>query len=134
MTPDAPGIACGVDIVSVARIRAAVERSGTPFLGKYWTPEELRYCDGRAERLAARWAAKEATMKVLEGGFDRFDPRSIEVRRDAGGVPRLALSAEAAAHAQASGLGSWSVSLSHEQEHAVAMVTALRWPSAPTRS
>lgn len=123
-----PGVACGVDIVSVARIRAAVERSGPRFLQKYWTEDELAYCAGRPERLAARWAAKEAVMKVLEGGFDRFDPLSIEVRRDAGGVPRLELAAAAADHAREVGLASWSLSLSHEQEHAIAMVTALRWP------
>ncbi|MET0467827.1 MAG: holo-ACP synthase [Aeromicrobium sp.] len=124
-----PGVACGVDLVSVARIRAAVERSGPRFLHKYWTEGELAYCAGRAERLAARWAAKEATMKVLEGGFDRFDPLSIEVLRDAGGVPRLELAGAAADHAQETGLTSWSLSLSHEQDHAVAMVTALRWPT-----
>ncbi|MBA4608148.1 holo-ACP synthase [Aeromicrobium sp. Marseille-Q0843] len=123
-----PGVACGVDIVSVARIRAAVERSGPRFLQKYWTEDELAYCAGRPERLAARWAAKEAVMKVLEGGFDRFDPLSIEVRRDVGGVPRLELAAAAADHAREVGLASWSLSLSHEQEHAIAMVTALRWP------
>ncbi|WP_286929337.1 MULTISPECIES: holo-ACP synthase [Aeromicrobium] len=123
-----PGVACGVDIVSVARIRAAVERSGPRFLQKYWTEDELAYCAGRPERLAARWAAKEAVMKVLEGGFDRFDPLSIEVRRDVGGVPRLELAAAAADRAREVGLASWSLSLSHEQEHAIAMVTALRWP------
>lgn len=130
MTGDA-AVTCGVDIVSVSRIAAAVERSGEPFLRRYWTEEELRYSDGRAERLAARWAAKEATMKALEGGFDRFDPLSIEVRRDDGGVPRLRLSGAAADHARAAGLGSWSVSLSHEREHAIAMVTAVRRVPAP---
>lgn len=119
-------VTCGVDIVSVARIAAAVARSGEPFLRKYWTEDELGYCDGRPERLAARWAAKEAVMKALEGGFDRFDPLTIEVRRDDGGVPRLHLSGAAAEHAKARGLASLSLSLSHEREHAIAMVTALR--------
>lgn len=129
---DAAAVTCGVDIVSVARIAAAVERSGQPFLHKYWTEDELRYCDGRPERLAARWAAKEAVMKALEGGFDRFDPRTIEVRRDDGGVPRLHLSGAAAEHARDAGLEAWSLSLSHEREHAIAMVTAVR--RAPGRA
>ncbi len=57
----------GVDAVSVERIELAVKRSGTGFLTRVYTPAELAYCAGSAERLAGRWAAKEAVIKCFDG-------------------------------------------------------------------
>lgn len=116
---------CGVDIVSIERIRRAVDRSGEDFLRRCWTEQELDYCSGRADRLAARWAAKEATMKMLACGLDQLDPRGIEVAREESGVPRLELGPAATEAARHRGVTSWSLSLSHEVGHAVAMVVAM---------
>ena len=52
----------GIDVVGIERISLAVERSGPGFLKKAYTEAELAYCAGSAERLAGRWAAKEAVI------------------------------------------------------------------------
>ena len=60
----------GVDAVSVDRIALAVRRSGPGFLAKVYTPAELTYCNGNDERLAGRWAAKEAVIKATVAGVE----------------------------------------------------------------
>ncbi|MHB1500817.1 MAG: 4'-phosphopantetheinyl transferase superfamily protein, partial [Candidatus Dormibacteria bacterium] len=56
-------VVTGVDVTSVQRIAALTERRPS-FATKMFTAEEVVYCAGRPERLAARWAAKEAVRKV----------------------------------------------------------------------
>jgi len=81
----------GVDTVSVARLELAVARSGRRFLDKAFTAAELAYCDGRAERLAGRWAAKEAVIKCFHGTTISFPRRKIEVLPGEGGAPQVRL-------------------------------------------
>src|SRR2546428_5520289 len=81
----------GVDAVSVDRIALAVRRSGRGFLDKVYTPAELTYCAGNDERLAGRWAAKEAVMKCFDGTGICFPRRRIEVLPGANGAPRVRL-------------------------------------------
>ncbi len=81
----------GVDAVSVDRIALAVKRSGRGFLSKVYTPAEIAYCDGRAERLAGRWAAKEAVIKCFDGTGICFPRRRIEVLPGPMGAPRVRL-------------------------------------------
>jgi len=85
----------GVDTISIERIEAAVKRSGAGFLSKAFTPAELAYCAGRPERLAGRWAAKEAVIKCFAGTPIRLPRRRIEVLPDADGAPRVRLIGEA---------------------------------------
>ena len=82
-----------------------------------------------AERLAARFAAKEAFTKAISGGrhgqppeFDRIDPLDIEIKRDPWGRPQLELHGRAAALAQRFGVSRTWVSLSHELNNAIAVV------------
>ncbi len=81
----------GVDAVSVDRIALAVRRSGPGFLNKVYTPAEVAYCAGNAERLAGRWAAKEAVIKCFDGTGICFPRRRIEVLAGASGAPRVRL-------------------------------------------
>ncbi len=81
----------GVDAVSVDRIALAVKRSGPGFLTKVYTPAELAYCAGNAERLAGRWAAKEAVIKCFDGTGICFPRRKIEVLPGPNGAPRARL-------------------------------------------
>src|SRR5207245_5827558 len=81
----------GVDAVSVDRIAIAVKRSGPGFLNKVYTPAELAYCAGNEERLAGRWAAKEAVIKCFDGTGICFPRRRIEVLPGANGAPRARL-------------------------------------------
>ncbi|MGC2192063.1 MAG: NAD(P)H-hydrate dehydratase [Candidatus Dormiibacterota bacterium] len=84
-----PPLSVGVDVSSVDRVRRLVERR-PEFLTKYFTPEEAEYCEGRPERLAARWAAKEAVRKVF-GGLGWTIPlySRIAVVRRPGGAPGI---------------------------------------------
>ena len=81
----------GVDAVSVDRIALAVRRSGRGFLDKVYTPAELTYCAGNDERLAGRWAAKEAVIKCFDGTGICFPRRRIEVLPGPNGAPRARL-------------------------------------------
>ncbi|MGE5618132.1 MAG: holo-ACP synthase [Sphingomonadaceae bacterium] len=112
----------GVDIIEIQRVERAVARYGQRFLDRVYTPLELEQCRGRTESLAARFAAKEAAFKVL--GV-RVAWRDVEVRRETSGKPRVVLHGRARATADRLSLGSWSVSLSHDRGHAVAVVVAL---------
>lgn len=84
----------GVDAVSVERIELAVKRSGRGFLNKVYTPAEQAYCAGNAERLAGRWAAKEAVIKCFDGTGICFPRRRIEVLPGPNGAPRARLLGE----------------------------------------
>jgi len=81
----------GVDAVSVERIALAVKRSGRGFLNKVYTPAELAYTGTNSERLAGRWAAKEAVIKCFDGTGICFPRRRIEVLPGPSGAPRVRL-------------------------------------------
>ncbi|HEY1420312.1 MAG TPA: NAD(P)H-hydrate dehydratase [Candidatus Dormibacteraeota bacterium] len=84
----------GVDAVSVERIELAVKRSGAGFLNKVYTAGEQAYCAGNSERLAGRWAAKEAVIKCFDGTGICFPRRRIEVLPGPNGAPRARLLGE----------------------------------------
>lgn len=81
----------GVDTLGIARMALAVRRSGDGFLAKSFTAAELDYCAGSAERLAGRWAAKEAVIKCFDGTPICFPRRRIEILPAATGAPRVRL-------------------------------------------
>lgn len=114
----------GVDLVDVQRIADLAEAGGAAYLDTVWTEAEQNYCAGQAERLAGRWAAKEATMKALGLGFPQLGFLDIEVLGELGHAPYLRLRNRAAATASGLGLTDWSVSISHERHLAVALVIA----------
>ena len=102
---------------------------GDRFRTRCFTPAELEYA-GResrveAERLAARFAAKEAILKALGTGLrDGLDWTEMEVTRDDLGAPGIALSGRARALAETRGIDHWAISLSHGRNHAIASVIA----------
>jgi phosphopantetheine--protein transferase-like protein len=117
----------GVDVASIAEVRAALDRFGDRYTRRVFTRHELATSGagrGRAGSLAARFAAKEATMKVLAPSGPPPSWREIEVCRAASGVCGLALRGGAAALARRRELGPMSVSLTHEAGLAVAIVVA----------
>ena len=77
--------------MSVDRVALAVKRSGPGFLKKVYTPAEVAYCAGSSERLAGRWAAKEAVIKCFDGTGICFPRRRIEVLPGVSGAPRVRL-------------------------------------------
>ena len=93
-------IGMGVDLADVQRIRAAIERHGESLLRRLYTEKERSYCErfkNKYERYAGRFAAKEAAMKALGTGWRRgVRWVDLEVVRESGGRPTLALAGEAA--------------------------------------
>jgi len=119
-------VGTGIDIIEVPRIAHSIERYGARFLRRVFTPAEVRYCDSkrnRAERYAARFAAKEAASKALGTGFFQgVTWQQIEVRREPSGRPTIAFSGAAAAHALRLGVQHISLSLTHTEHSAFAQV------------
>lgn len=114
----------GVDIVEIPRIGDLVRRYGDRFRRRVYTAREWADCAANAASLAARFAAKEATIKAL--GSRRLALHEIEVVRPAGQRPRVRLHGRAADLARAQGVAELALSLSHGREHAVAVVVLHR--------
>ena len=119
-------VGTGVDIAEVARIQAAVDRFGERFLKRVFTPAEVRYYVSKinaAERLAARFAAKEAGMKAIGTGLRHgVTWQDVEVVRLPGQRPQLRFSGKAAEFADRLGCKRTHLSLSHTEEQAIAHV------------
>lgn len=119
-------VGTGVDIAEVARIQRTLTRYGERFLNRVFTVEEVRYCTSKAnaaERLAARFAAKEAAMKALGTGLrGGITWKDVEVARLPGQRPWLRLSGKAAEVAAALGCKRTHLSLSHTADQAIAHV------------
>jgi holo-[acyl-carrier protein] synthase len=118
----------GIDLVSVESVRSSVSAHGERYLRRVYTERELSDCTTAAgidpERLAARFAAKEAALKVLrpeDGGVAWI---CIEVQRDPAGWVELALSGRAAELAEDAGVTELSLSIAHEGGYACAVVVA----------
>ncbi len=113
----------GVDIIEISRIEQAVTRWGDSFLDRVFTQAEKEKYRNRPESLAARFAAKEATVKAL--GCTEIIYRDIEIVSDPGRRPEIKLYGRAEIFALKLGIQSLAVSLSHSQDHAVAVVSGL---------
>jgi holo-[acyl-carrier protein] synthase len=112
----------GVDLVSVAAVEEALKDHGDRYLARVYTEREVKDSARDPSRLAARFAAKEATLKVLRAHEIGIPWPSIEVvRTDWGGVT-IALDGVAAARAEEEGLHGFALSLSHEEGFAIAVV------------
>jgi holo-[acyl-carrier protein] synthase len=112
----------GIDLVRISRVNDSLEAFGDRFLRRLFTDDEIAYATSApsqtGERLAARFAAKEAARKALRAG-DGIGWRQIEVRRDPSGACDLVLHGEAA---RVAGPCSTAVSISHEGDLATAVV------------
>jgi len=119
-------IGAGTDLAEVDRIRAAVERYGERFLRRVFTGGEIAYATRKAnryERLAARFAAKEAGMKALGTGWRRgITWQDFEVVNLPTGRPTLRLHGVAARLAERMGVTSIQLSLTHTAREALAIV------------
>jgi holo-[acyl-carrier protein] synthase len=116
----------GVDITDTARIERGLERHGERFTRRIFTAAEIAYCEkfkNRAERYAARFAAKEAAFKALGTGWrEGLAWLDVEVVHQPSGKPELLLTGRAQEIAQKLGITRTSVSLSHADHYAVALV------------
>lgn len=117
-------VGIGTDAVDIARFRRVLLR--TPgFAARVFTFDELAYANRSndpTERLAARFAAKEATMKALGVGLGACRMTDIEVARDPSGRPHLVLVGRAHALALDHGVARWHLTLTHTALVAFAVV------------
>lgn len=130
----------GVDLVRVAEVREALARYGARYLTRCYSAAEIAWCQAStgmsAERLAARFAAKEAALKVLEpseGDGPVPDFRAIEVIRRRSGACALRLDGAAAVLARRRGIAALACSLAHEGEYAAAVVLGTKVTGSPRR-
>jgi holo-[acyl-carrier protein] synthase len=116
----------GTDVVDLDRFRLAMRR--TPgMIDRVFTEGERAYALRKkdpTERLAARFAVKEATMKALGVGLGAFKFYDVEVIKARTGEPTLRLSGRAADHAARRGITEWKVSITHSDLIALAVVVA----------
>jgi holo-[acyl-carrier protein] synthase len=119
-------VGTGIDIAEVDRIAASIERFGRRFLERVFTPEEIHYCESRAnkaERYAGRFAAKEAAMKAIGTGWHRgVTWQDAEVVRVPGGRPTLIFHGKAEEFFRKLGAVRAYLSITHTKELAMALV------------
>jgi holo-[acyl-carrier protein] synthase len=116
----------GTDVVDLDRFRLALRRTPS-MVERVFTEGERAYALRKrdpTERLAARFAVKEATMKALGVGLGAFKFYDVEVVKARSGEPSLSLSGRALELAAARGISSWKVSITHSDLIALAVVVA----------
>jgi holo-[acyl-carrier protein] synthase len=111
----------GVDVVDVDRFRLVLERRPR-IVDRLFTDGEQRDAHAQPERLAARFAAKEAVLKTLGMGAGAISWRSIEVRLNEAGAPRVVLHDSARKIAESQGVGYLHLSMTHTDHLAAAFV------------
>ena len=115
----------GIDIIEIARIKKAVARWGESFLHRVYTNSELKLYREKPASLAARFACKEAVMKLLGTGRRGIHWREIETLSHPSGKPLLNLYGNAQSKASELGIKEIAVSLSHSKEYAIASVSGI---------
>jgi holo-[acyl-carrier protein] synthase len=118
----------GIDAIEIERIEDVIERYGQRFLDRIFTKEEQFHSDvaspvSRAERYAALWASKEATMKAIgTGNTHGVSFHDIEILHEKSGRPYIVLHGHAREHADALGMVHSIVSMTHTRSDAYASV------------
>ena len=124
-------VSVGVDLIEVGRVKRALEdvKIGRRFRDRVYTEKEIEYCEGkergRYESYAGRFAAKEAVMKALGKGWgSKVGWLDIEVLSSPGGKPEVYLCNKTSIFAQELGIQSFSLSITHTKQLAMAFVIA----------
>ena len=124
-------IGTGIDVIEVERIERALTRprTGERLRTRVFTPREIAYCESRGvpryQSYAARFAAKEAAMKAMGTGWNRNVGWSeIEVVRERGQAPTIALHGKSAEFARRRNINRFHLSITHTAKEAIAHVIA----------
>ncbi len=122
-------IAHGIDLIECKRLRDVWQRHGDRLTDRLLTPAELEYVRRHRDvvpRLAGRFAAKEAVLKVLGTGWrGKIAWRDIEILNDAAGRPHVALTGECRRVADALAVRELLISITHTEHYAAASAIAL---------
>ncbi|HCI78345.1 MAG TPA: holo-[acyl-carrier-protein] synthase [Ktedonobacter sp.] len=119
-------MAVGIDIIEVDRVRRVYERHGERFLQRVYTDIEARQCRGKVERLAGRFAAKEAISKALGTGLRGVAWREMEVIQLRSGRPSVRLHGNAKRRAEQLGLSAFDVSMADLTQLSIAIAVAVQ--------
>ena len=126
------GLHIGIDVVLISHVRKSLTDFGDRFIRRLFSAQEATYANESAgvvaERLAARFAAKEATLKAFDLCDSGINWRDIEVVKTASGACRLMLHGRAAELVAKTGVNEVSLSMSHDGDYATAVVAAIRIP------
>lgn len=118
----------GVDVVEIERFRVSLQR--TPSMReRLFVPVELEYVAAKQDpvpSLAARFAAREAVMKVMGLGLGAFGFHDVWVTTAPGGAPQLNLAGRANELAVERAITTWHLSLSHDGPVAIATAVGSR--------
>ena len=122
-------VAHGIDLVDCPRIEAMIERHGERFIQRVFTEAEQAYAEANKndiEKLAGRFAAKEAVLKLMGTGWrGRIAWTDIEIINNSSGQPEVILSGEVEKIADKLGIKHISVSITHTANFAIASAVAL---------
>lgn len=128
-------IAHGIDLVDCPRIEDMVKRHGQRFIDRVFTAAEQKYAQAnrnQIEKLAARFAAKEAVLKLLGTGWrGKIAWTEIEIVNNSAGQPEVALAGEVKKIADELGIKHISVSITHTANFAIASAVALTKTAEP---
>jgi len=123
-------IAHGIDLVDFGRIEEMISRHGERFLERIFTAAEQAYAESNknsVEKLAGRFAAKEAILKLVGTGWrGKIAWTDIEIVNTAAGQPEVTLVGEVEEIANRLGIKHISVSITHTANFAIASAVALR--------
>ncbi len=109
----------GIDIIEIARVKETLARWGEKFLRRVFTEDEIKLYARKPQSLAARFAGKEAVMKLLGTGRRGVSWRDIEIVSHPGGRPLINLYGRAQNKANELGVKDIAVSISHSKEYAI---------------
>ena len=122
-------IAHGIDLVDFPRIKEMVERHGERFLSRIFTASERAYADSTkngTEKLAGRFAAKEAILKLMGTGWrGKIAWTDIEVINNAAGQPEVTVTGEVERITKRLGIRHISLSITHTANFAIASAVAV---------
>jgi len=123
-------IAHGIDLVDFGRIEEMISRHGERFLERIFTAAEQAYAESNknsVEKLAGRFAAKEAILKLVGTGWrGKIAWTDIEIVNNAAGQPEVTLVGEVGEIANRLDIKHISVSITHTANFAIASAVALR--------
>jgi holo-[acyl-carrier protein] synthase len=123
-------IAHGIDLVDFARIEQMLQKHEQRFLERVFTGRELAEADkvkNRIEKLAGRFATKEAVMKLIGTGWrDGIAWTDIEVTNNALGQPQVTLSGRVHQIADEKHIEQITLSITHTSNFAIASAVALQ--------
>ena len=122
-------VAHGIDLVDCPRIEQMIQRHGERFIKRVFTAAEQAYAEANkneVEKLAGRFAAKEAVLKLVGTGWrGKIAWTDVEIINNGSGQPEVILSGEVEKIAGKLGIKHISVSITHTANFAIASAVAL---------